>query len=881
MTAKMNGLICLAACLAAPLSALVARAGTTEPLTPAPTPALLAPAEVLSMFDEHAISPELLRKAMVTRPGALADMPSEPCELFAQSEASLETAGKMAEQVEAWTRWLASWGADRAVQYAVPGEADIAMCRKAAHSIAWLGTRSMGMLSVAIEASDRAGVGNDQVILDSVHLRETVLPLRTARALVLQAALTGDDAQRRTLGEQAQAMVEHVPASGPWSEIERSMVLALSWLARGETDEAVKHLAAAHTASIDPATPDAVRRVMGDEIALGGVLATLRAQGPAMARTVLEKIRDTTPFASDGQRDPHLALLAAGCGLRLARAEAAATADSQARLAIMEKAYKGFADLAERTDTGLPAVDVRRLVYAGLGPIVPSDAPLGVLPPIVSIAKARCLAEAHDRDGAMAILEPLLRRPSDELGSTETDAMWLTAALLTSENTSAERRRAADLFVRLSQEFPSDAQAPQALEAAASSAFKLSEEVATASPEARERAREFLIECLRLVHTSEAEVARRNAWRVELCRQLTAEPNVLDARLSLRRMDEARSVASSIPADSIDRANASYVVASGWCTILELATRRPEAFTAADMELTDIADAQLETAEAARMFIEASIRMPEGQNDESLQQALRSTTAFAAEALLLLNRPNDGLNLIMALPGATPSQEANARVARAAVHVLAELGGMSEARQWMDRLCDISPEWARWTLAEMSDRAWNQIEGDVLGFPADKTLDPSHDAAIPVLRLVEEMAHCRSLAESDMYKKRLAWALVLSGDGDQAARLFDTMMQSGGRQIDLLRGLGEARIASGNDAAAFTAFREVATLLEAQPHKDRNYWHAWTRMLQILARQNADGSRTETIAREVERLKALAADATARSYLLKIDQLATAVDAAE
>lgn len=881
MTPKMNGLICLAACLAAPLPALVARAGTTDPLVEAAAPAPMALADVLAMLDEHALSADELRRALASRPGAIADMPLEPCELFAQAPASLETAGKMAEQVEAWTRWLASWGADRSVQYAVPGEADIAMCRKAAQSITWLGTRSMDMLTAAIEASDRSGAADASAILDAVHLRETVLPLRTARALVLQAALTGDDAMRRLLGEQTQAMIEHVPASGAWSEIERSIVLALSWLARGETDEAVKCLAAAHAVCSDPATPDAVRQVMGDEIALGGVLATLRAQGPAMARSVLDKVQEVPPFVSSGQRDPHLALLAAGCGLRLARAEAAATADAQARLAIMEKAYERFAELAERTDTGLAPVDMRRLVYAGLGPIVPSDAPLGVLPPIVSIAKARCLAEMQDRSGAMAILEPVLRRPSDELGATETDAMWLTAAMLTGSENAADRRRAADLFVRLAQEYPTDPQAPQALEAAASSAFKLSEEAAAANPETRERAREFLIECLRLVHTSEADVARRSAWRVELCRQLTAEPSVLDARLAVRRMEEATSVASTISADSIDRASASYVVASGWCTLLELATRRPEAFKAADMEFTDIADAQLESAEAARSFIEAVIRTPEGQADDSMQQALRSTTAFAAEALLLLNRPNDGWGLISSLPGATPTQESNARVARAAVHVLAELGGMGEARQWMDRLCDISPEWARWTLAEMSDRAWNQIEGDVLGFPADHTIDPSRDAAVPVLRLVEDMAHCRSLAESDMYKKRLAWALVLSGDGDQAATLFDSMMQSGGRQIDLLRGLGEAKLASGDDAGAFTAFREVATLLEAQPHKDRNYWHAWTRMLQILARQNADGSRSDTIMREARRLKALGDDATARSYLQRIDQLATAVDATE
>jgi hypothetical protein len=59
----------------------------------------------------------------------------------------------------------------------------------------------------------------------------------------------------------------------------------------------------------------------------------------------------------------------------------------------------------------------------------------------------------------------------------------------------------------------------------------------------------------------------------------------------------------------------------------------------------------------------------------------------------------------------------------------------------------------------------------------------------------------------------------------------------------------------GDDAGAFAALRRVVARTPAEDRSARSYWHASMRMLEILVRQNADGSRSEAIAREVRRLR--------------------------
>jgi len=805
---------------------------------------------LIESFDRATSSMPVLEKAAAYRGAAVTSSPIDPCTVLeAHTEAS-PNLERLVCEVEAWSRWMTVWGAERAVLYGVPSEADIAMARRGARSILWLCDRALALGAAA------AGDPNAEPA-ESVYTREDVLPLRAARAMIVMATLSPDTALRASLATTAGGIAERVPGMSVWAQVQRSIIAGQASFVLGNTDAALSSFVDAERTLRDPATPGGLVRDSGDEVALASVLAVLRAKGPAAARSLLQVAREQSPFVQHSTRDPHLALLAAMTELRIAQHEAASMTNSAARMATLEDAYQSFALLATRTDCGMSPVDLRRLVYAGLGPVVERDAPLEVLPAVVSVARARHLAELQRGPEALAVLDPLLRRSSDELGAVEPDAMWLAAALMAGSEGQSERRRAADLFMRLAQEFPSDPQSAQAVEAACSAAFRLFNEATPAEPAARERAREFLIEALRLAHTSRAEVPRQQSWRVELCRQLTSDPAERDARRTLARLDEAAAVTATIPANTPDRATAAYLCAAGWSSALEIAGRRPDAFESVGVTVAELAEETLAASESARAQIEAVLRAQGPSVDEVLRQASRSSVACAGEALLALGRAQEGWSMVSSLAGATARDEVNPRVARAAVHLLVELGGMSEARAWLERLCDISPDWARWTMAELSDRAWAMVEPAAMGFAADHELDGSAESAVPMLRLVDDAAHCRSMEESDTYRRRLAWGLIVSGDGHQAARIFEELIATHGRQVDLLRGLGEARLAYRDDPGAFPVFREIAGALENDGRRDRNYWHSWTRMIQILGRQNGDGSRTATILREARRLMAL------------------------
>ncbi len=65
----------------------------------------------------------------------------------------------------------------------------------------------------------------------------------------------------------------------------------------------------------------------------------------------------------------------------------------------------------------------------------------------------------------------------------------------------------------------------------------------------------------------------------------------------------------------------------------------------------------------------------------------------------------------------------------------------------------------------------------------------------------------------------------------------------------------EARLRVGDDAGAFALFRGIAERTPAETRGERAYWHASTRIVEILHRRDADGSRRPTIRREIERLR--------------------------
>jgi hypothetical protein len=102
-------------------------------------------------------------------------------------------------------------------------------------------------------------------------------------------------------------------------------------------------------------------------------------------------------------------------------------------------------------------------------------------------------------------------------------------------------------------------------------------------------------------------------------------------------------------------------------------------------------------------------------------------------------------------------------------------------------------------------------------------------------------------------------ALIDASEAASARRFARRLVERGAPTerkavwLDLL--LADAQLADGDRPAAFAAYRQVVTATPAERRRERAYWHASARMLSVLTAENADGSRTDVIRREVNRLK--------------------------
>jgi hypothetical protein len=103
--------------------------------------------------------------------------------------------------------------------------------------------------------------------------------------------------------------------------------------------------------------------------------------------------------------------------------------------------------------------------------------------------------------------------------------------------------------------------------------------------------------------------------------------------------------------------------------------------------------------------------------------------------------------------------------------------------------------------------------------------------------------------------RRAGIAASVAGMHAEARRLLAPI--HGADPSDSVAGvaLADAMIGLGEDAGAFAILRGIATAGESARRYDRAYFRAWARMVQILDRQNGDGSRTSAIAREVFRIR--------------------------
>lgn len=792
--------------------------------------------------------------------------PPPPDTVFADAPQSLEAGLEMASAIERWLDWMVLAGSDSSVLFGVPAPSDRSAVQLGARSVLRLVQMATTRLDAGIEAHDKGEAAGETADSDAasraVHARSVLLPLRAARAMLLTAALETDAARRSKIASDAARIAAAAEPVSPWADAERSLLRGVAGVLSGMSGpdaakESLDHLAAAKKAVIEDGAPRALELELGDDIALASVLGVSIAQPSVDSAALLARVLEQPAMVNN----PTARLVAAELRLRL-------TSPSGLTPSTPEPALAGFADefaRAERDGRDAPPTLARLLTLARAAVGLDGSGGAGSGSATGTLA---ALAHFQDQPDARGV-ESLVAR----IGALPRSSAWRRITLLTMLDAPLSRpapgggsaaiapgqhdvrlalaRAAVDNLDSLT----ADADRRHALKSARSllaplgprADLALSERVFTLSTDAGENPR---------------VVSGRSEWGLKEVFEAQAESTDYEQAIALlTRSDELAG---------------RYRCAECWWRLLDTMLRDPDAvISRADM-IDDVAD---RTLAAARTWVTDTPPAPGntpttgpdpdmGRIADGIERRIRPVFIDAslrlgqAEAVKPFNDPA-GI-MPSRLESSILIDAANARDATSAAQLVAALRRLDDqaAQEWTARL---------------SDRAWARVRSLTHGFIATPSPEPDANAAAVLAALAGVLDRLPDDSRAAA-TERCAWGLLLAGRGKQAAELFSKAMTPGTRTVSLLRGLGESCLASGDDARAFAAFRDISSGLRPEGDGARDYFHSWVRMLEVLSRQNADGSKRETIAREVRRLRLLSPAGACPECAARLDAVAQSVE---
>ena len=180
----------------------------------------------------------------------------------------------------------------------------------------------------------------------------------------------------------------------------------------------------------------------------------------------------------------------------------AATGDRRDRL--LAEAYQSYTRLID-ADLGVPRDRVRAVVLAKLINAAPDDTPLEALPAIVTVARAQHLVAApQTADAGLALLRQVLAR--DDLDDAQRAAVLF--GLAKAHHAHDQPLLAAERFIELAREHPTDHQAERSIEIGVTIAANLYRARPTG-----ESARAMLNDGLQLLLERYSNLATVDRWR--------------------------------------------------------------------------------------------------------------------------------------------------------------------------------------------------------------------------------------------------------------------------------------------------------------------------------------------------------------------------------
>jgi hypothetical protein len=182
------------------------------------------------------------------------------------------------------------------------------------------------------------------------------------------------------------------------------------------------------------------------------------------------------------------------------------------------------------------------------------------------------------------------------------------------------------------------------------------------------------------------------------------------------------------------------------------------------------------------------------------------------------------------------------------------------------------PAWLRSIMPALEQIVAHRESADPLAVQADALGTQAVELALGAHAVTKEWHLATDLAVSwAQWRQSPAQALCLlargealvDGHDDEALEVLGEAKErgtfTGARSVRLRLALGRGQRRAGRAETAFATLRTLAEELEPQRTPERGarpepFWAAWAEMLEILAEQNSDGSRTATIRLQLNRL---------------------------
>ncbi|MCA9311005.1 MAG: hypothetical protein KDA21_07355, partial [Phycisphaerales bacterium] len=609
-----------------------------------------------------------------------------------------------------------------------------------------------------------------------------------------------------------------------WSEASKHLLTGLGERLEARDDRGAKECRAAFDL-VTRADDAALQARLGAECALALALAQSDISQPGKARETLDSVRGKPPFVTDTGLDRFWQLALADAWMRVGLTEAARLEAGPLRNAAATRALARHEELAAGGDRALRNASLARVGLACTPTMSYADLP--------GLAGVAWVMRQREQNVPGAALMPLLTQVA---GRADVQPHWRAdAALIAAEiaRDADDVEAAADWYLQAAHLEPDPATSESLLLEALS--------WVTAQASAPEQ---VVIRVLRALDASSITTRDVDRWRIHLAQLLVRRYAQGDPEATRADVLEAAAVLGRVSERSSARDDAATMRATVWRVALQVATGR-----GAEGGGTVPPAERFEIEFAAERLLEAAVTPTSQPWRLEALVALQRYDEVLAEAA---SRPP------MSLEGLESEFEAAWGADR--IDLLPDLA---------ERIGAHGPGAAR-VIRTIADDLWAQIEPRTRFMLDVEPAGATDRALLQAMTAVREYCVASWPAALPVQTDRLAWTQLVSGDATGAGATFTGLIDAQGARRGWLLGVGEAAFRAGDASSAFEAFRRVAQACESSDQQERDYWHAWVRMLQIL---DARGGQAERIRREVERLAWLDSAQAYDAYLQRARQL--------